>query len=353
MGFVALAGSPMYYDDFLERRIRTVEKERAENPEKEDRILIRRRSQWSAKMPDWKGPVFWFHIGDSKVFETVEKLNIYKKKIIDKAIKKGETNVKAVSDLFDKNIVEIPMPYYDDFKKNPEGSKRDLGGWPSDSITPFFENPEIIEERCNYSRVSPYDEITREFKSWFGPISHTWHAVHIDLALTGNACGIALGHNEGFNENGSPIHFIDCIVRLQGSPEEPVQIEYVRQLIYEWTKMGFMIGLVTMDGFQSADTMQLLAKKGYIAEYLSVDKDTRAYNELKTAIYEDRVDYYYHDVLIDELKKVERVRNKIDHPKNGSKDCADAVAGVVFDLVRISQWEAPDDDFEENQVITA
>lgn len=350
MGLIALAGSPMYYNDFLERRIRQVEREKAENPDKVSRVYIKRRSQWEAKMPNWKGPVFWFHIGDSKVFETVEKLQNYKRKVLQKAAEKGETNLKAVEKVFDKNIVEIPIPYLDDFKKNPEGAKRDLGGWPSDTITPFFENPEIIEERCNYNRKDPYIEETREFKPWFGPISKGWHAVHIDLAISGDACGIALGHNEGFNEEGQPIHFVDCIVRLKGSKEEPIQIESVRQLIYQWTKMGFMIGLITLDGFQSVDTMQILSKKGYICEYQSVDRDTKAYNELKTAIYEGRLDYYYHDVFIKELKRVERVKNKIDHPKDGSKDCADAVAGLVMNLVRIAEWEEPDYD-DEDQVI--
>jgi hypothetical protein len=343
MGFIALGGSPMYYDDFLERRIKEVQKDNA-STNKQQKVFVIRRSQWESKMPDWKGPVFWFHIGDSKVFETVEKLNYYRKKIAKKASEKGETNISAVLEVFDRNIVEIPIPYLDDFKKNPEGSKRDLGGWPSETISPLFDNPEIIEERCNYMRSNPViDDMTFSFRPWFGPISNSWHVVHIDLAITGNACGIALGHNEGYNEQGSPNHYIDCIVRLQGSQESPIQIEWVRQLIYTWTKMGFMIGLVTLDGFQSVDTMQHLNKRGYIAEYLSVDRDTSAYNEMKTAIYEDRLDYYYHKVFIDEVKKVERIKNKIDHPKNGSKDCSDAVAGVVKNLVRITQWEDPED----------
>lgn len=347
MGLVALAGSPMYYDDFLERRIKDIETDKENNPNL--RAIVFRRSQWESKMPNWKGPVFWFHKGDSKVFATQEKLQKYRQKIARKAEVKGETNIEAVLRSFNNNIVEIPWPYYEDFRKNPEGSKRDLGGWPTDTISPFFENPEIIEERCNYSRAVPYNEFTREFKSWFGPISKSWHAIHIDLALTGNACGFALGHNEGVNEQGSPLHFVDCIIRIQGSKEEPVQIESVRQLIYDLTKMGFMIGLVTLDGFQSADTMQLLAKKGYLAEYLSVDKDTKAYNEMKTSIYEDRLDYYYHEVYISEAKKVEKIKNKIDHPKNGSKDCSDAVAGLVKDLVRISQWDEPDYDEEDGE----
>lgn len=351
LGFVALGGSPMYYDDFLERRIREANEENAKS-DKLQKIFVVRRSQWEAKMPDWNGPKFWFHVGDSKVFETVEKLHSYRKKIAAKAARKGETNIDAVIRSFNSKIIEIPIPYLDDFKKNPEGSKRDLAGLPSETIEPFFENPDIIEERCNYERANPViNDMTFEFKSWFRPISRTWHAMHIDLAVTGDACGIALGHNEGTNEAGSPIHFIDMILRLQGSKEEPIQIEWIRELIYKLTKMGFMIGIVTLDGFQSIDTMQILTKKGYLAEYLSVDRDTKAYTELKNAIYEDRLDYYEHNIFMTELKKVEKNKNKIDHPRNGSKDCSDAVAGVVYNLTKIHLWEQPDDDDADEQVM--
>lgn len=352
MGMIVLAGSPMYPDDFLERKIKEAAKDEEQIKDKKQHSFIARRSQWQSKMPDWKGPVFWFHVADSRVFDTRERMNKYKKKIVSKAARKGETNVEAVERHFDNNIIEIPIPYYDDFKKNPEGSKRDLAGLPSETIQPFFENPDIIEERCNFSRSVPYDDITGEFKEWFGPISNSWHAVHIDLGINGDACGIALGHNEGVNETGNIDHFVDCIVRLQGTKENPIQIESVRELIYTWTKMGFMIGLITLDGFQSVDTMQLLAKKGYIAEYQSVDRDTKSYGEMKTAIYEDRLDYYNHDVFISEAKKVEKVKNKIDHPKSGSKDCSDAVAGLVANLVKISDWDPPDIDDDKDEVLS-
>ncbi len=49
--------------------------------------------------------------------------------------------------------------------------------------------------------------------------------------------------------------------------------------------------------------------------------------------------YTPHTVLWKELRKLERdpQKGKIDHPEEGSKDCADAVAGVVYVL---SQKEA-------------
>jgi hypothetical protein len=87
-----------------------------------------------------------------------------------------------------------------------------------------------------------------------------------------------------------------------------------------------------MDSFQSRDTMQMLAAKGFRVEELSVDTNIEPYNRMRMAMYEDRILAYTHDVLIKELKGLERnkKKGKVDHPKHSSKDLADALAGVVY-----------------------
>jgi hypothetical protein len=340
-GLMVLGGSPMYTTDFLERRIKEVRDDGITN------VLIRRRAHWDAKYPDYKGPVFYFHLEDSKVFK--DELALAKER--DKVAKRAGDNWKAVLDEFDKQIKEIPMMYYDDFFKNPEGSKRDLGGWPSDSVSAFIENPSIIGENINVERADPVRG-PYMFKKWFGPVNlKAWHTIHIDLGLTGDAAGIALGHPEGFTEEGGVQVFIDFLMRIQGTNEEPVQIEDIRRMIYKLSAMGFPIGLITMDGFQSADTMQILRKKGYNVEYLSVDRSMEPYEEWKTALYEHRINIYENDVYLNEAKKLEKIKNKkIDHPRGGSKDCTDAVAGVSFNCIELSRWDPPTDE-DDSEVI--
>lgn len=344
-GLIVLGGSPMYSTDFLEKRIKQHEEI---GEEKESNIMVRRRSHWDAKYPDYKGPIFYFHLEDSKVFEDEVKLN----KERDRIAKKAGKNWKDAVEAFDRQIKEIPMMYYDDFKNNPEGSKRDLGGWPSDTISSFIETPGIIEESINYKRKDPV-RAPYMFKKWFGPVSNkVWHAIHLDLALTGDTCGVAMGHPNGFTPEGGVNAFIDFIMEIKGTKENPVQIEDIRKMIYGLTRMGFMIGKVTMDGFQSADNMQILRKNGYLAEYLSVDRSLVPYEEWKSATYEGRIDVYYHDKYINEAKKLEKIKNKkIDHPRNGSKDCTDAVAGVINSCIELATWDPPEIEDEE-QVLT-
>ena len=341
-GLLVLGGSPMYTTDFLERRIKTVKDEGLKN------VIVRRRSHWDAKYPDYAGPKFYFHLEDSKVFKDEHILAEYREKVARKAGKNADTALKE----FDSQIEEIPMMYYDDFKKNPEGSKRDLGGWPSDAISSYVTNPSQITEIVNFDREDPVAG-PYTFKKWFGPMNpNVWHTIHIDLAITGDACGIAMGHPEGWTEEGGVEVFIDFMMRIEGSNEEPVQIEDIRQLIYKLTKMGFPIGLITMDGFQSVDTMQILAKKGYYTEYLSLDRNMDAYEEWKTAIYENRMDIYEHPIYEREAKQLEKIKNKkVDHPRGGSKDMTDAVGGVVFNCTKVILWDPPTGDEDGSSVI--
>jgi hypothetical protein len=58
------------------------------------------------------------------------------------------------------------------------------------------------------------------------------------------------------------------------------------------------------------------------------------YDFLKNAIYDGRVDMPIHPHLQKEMLMLERdvKTTKIDHPIGGSKDCCDALAGIVYGL---------------------
>ena len=59
-----------------------------------------------------------------------------------------------------------------------------------------------------------------------------------------------------------------------------------------------------------------------------------AYDTLKTAIYENRINYYGYEPVLEELRNVQRdnLKGKVDHPQGMSKDVADALAGIVYTL---------------------
>ena len=69
---------------------------------------------------------------------------------------------------------------------------------------------------------------------------------------------------------------------------------------------------------------------------ISLDKDRRGYDFTKAAIYDERLQMPMHKVCNEELVGLEDIHEKnkakIDHPPRGSKDCSDALAGVVLGL---------------------
>lgn len=151
-----------------------------------------------------------------------------------------------------------------------------------------------------------------------------------------------MGHADGWykdeatNETRLKIK-IDLVERIGVSPgKQEVDISEIRERIYTLKSLGFNIALVTLDQFQSKEMLQILRKKSVRAEYLSVDRTPDPYNMLKEAFYEDRLDVYYNEHLHRELVQLEEVYSgshmKIDHPRTGSKDLSDALAGCIYNI---------------------
>jgi len=81
----------------------------------------------------------------------------------------------------------------------------------------------------------------------------------------------------------------------------------------------------------SIDSIQTLKSAGFNAELFSIDRNPEAYYTLKSALLDSRLNFYFYPPLIEELQQLEELKGtKIDHPRRGSKDVADAVAGVCY-----------------------
>jgi hypothetical protein len=107
-------------------------------------------------------------------------------------------------------------------------------------------------------------------------------------------------------------------------------------------KMGLNIHWVTFDQFQSSDSQQILRQQGLITGHQSMDEvPCRPYDFLKTAMYEGRISIPLHPMLQREILMLEKntKTGRVDHPPGGSKDCADALAGVAYGLtMRRELW---------------
>lgn len=250
---------------------------------------------------------------------------------------------KMSKETFDFNagngeIWKVPMDFYSVAQSNPEKFMRDFGAKPSLVLEAFDRDAEMIE-RIADPRENPIDE-NGSLKDWFKATDSSLRYIHIDLGLKKDACGFAMGKQDGYdiidNEK-RPKVFIDMIMQIKAKPDSEIDFSDIRQIIYTLQDRGFNIAKVTYDGWQSIDSIQILKVRGINAETLSIDRDLKAYDTMKEMIHTKRFNCFNFAPLTKEYKRLELVKGKkVDHPNNGSKDVSDAVAGVCFNIAEAS-----------------
>ncbi len=268
-------------------------------------------------------------------------------------------------------IEEVPEEYRLQFERDILGSMRDFLGIPYSSVEPFIVNREAVFKcidpslKHHYSYDKDGIELIRSFqtKQWEIPLpnapnfknKHKPRYMHVDLGVRHDACGIAMCYHNGFkavervDEKGFkrrefiPEIVVDFMLRVKPPHNGEIPIAEVRKLIYWIRDQGIRIAQVTFDQFQSIDSMQILQSKGINTDYLSVDRSPDPYYTLRNALYEGTVRIYNYKPFIDELLALEEDlgRGIIDHPPDGSKDVADAVAGCVFNCFMNAKRHEP------------
>lgn len=263
-------------------------------------------------------------------------------------------------------IAEIPLEYMSDFRRDILGSIRDVAGRATMAINPYFTNTEalamamgatesvISRESCDFVTTSLQiypDKFVNPRLPRFA---------HVDLSISGDSTGIAIGHVAGFvtvtrNNTSEIMPQIVYDLTLEVKPPKAGEIEFakIRSLFYKLRELGMNLKWVSYDSFQSTDSLQILATQGFSVGVQSMDTSPKAYDTLKSALYDGRVKLPEHDRLLNEMVRLERdsKTGKIDHPANSSKDVSDAVAGVAYGLTMQreiwSMFDIPSDQIPE------
>ena len=188
----------------------------------------------------------------------------------------------------------------------------------SDVIQLSFEGEDSVIDHTNEEIFKiPHREVPRY--------------IHIDTALKHDTLGFAMTHSAGVRKikryhahTGTyvhleePIYKTDLAFGIKAQPGSEIPFFKVREFIVWLRKtLGINIALVSTDGFQSAEFRQLLKKLGFETELISLDRTKEPYFTGKQAIIEERAWFPINNVLLQELKEVEDVGKKIDHPDGG------------------------------------
>jgi hypothetical protein len=339
-GLLMLLSSRQVPDDFTETRIR--------QSIDDTKIYVMDYALWDVKPDNYSKDRFKVFVGSGgqkpNIMEPGEQIEIRE----------------------DERIVEVPVDFKRRFEEDLTSSLRDLAGVSVVTVTNFIQNRETIFKAIDKTRQHPFsaedwDPTTPGKFLWDklakkGPdgemtplhFPDAIRYIHIDPSISGDATGLAMGCVSGFRrvsredsdgkkfEEDAPTIWVDLVMRIVPPQGGEIFLGDVRSLIYQLSERGFPISKVSMDSYQSVESLQQLKLKGYQTEIISVDAHLDPYQMLKGSMYEGRVSFYDFPVLITELKNLQLdwVRKKVDHQASGSKDVADALCGLVYSLTQ-------------------
>lgn len=259
-----------------------------------------------------------------------------------------DEEVKGYKEEDQPRIVYVPEEYRSSFRQDIQGALRDVAGVATLSRHPYIVESDKIAKafgkRESILSLESHDFVETKInifpKRFKNPEIPRW--IHGDLSLTGDSTGLACGYCSGFKEivrgDGDiellPIIEIDFILEVVAPAGGEIQYAKIRELIYTLSRCGLNIQWCSFDSYQSADMAQILRQKGYSVGYISTDTSILPYQQTKIAMYDERVNLPTHALCQKEFAQVEYIPRlkKIDHPSDGSKDCSDAVASVIYGL---------------------
>lgn len=269
-------------------------------------------------------------------------------------------------------ILTVPDNYRPNFLADYDIALRDIAGisvvGAMGFITQDMITPNVTSERQNpffmdYYEIGVNDNQTLE--QFFHPevvpseLKRLSMNIHIDFAEVSDHIGISGAVRDGDKVVFDPItekkivlpYFRQIFQVAIGAPRGGrMSFQKVINFIIWLKKIGFNIGIVSADQFQSSYVRENLAQQGFVCEKVSVDKED-PYIGLRNLLQDQRVELIKCDLQEVELIHLQRANGKVDHqPQNNSsteppklengycskgigKDCADALCGCMATLV--------------------
>jgi len=292
--------------------------------------------------------------------------------------------------------------FEDDYEKDPARARAMYEAKPSRAVNPYFSNELTVRQAFRDTAQAPLGisyitEISGrswrpvyEFAPGLLPIVGAQYAMHCDLAISGDRAGIALAHVKhwedrpvtGQDEEGGDVELtesrpavkVDFLAAYtadkRAEPPMEIQVRWARLLCLELIRRGFNIRVFTADGFESADSRQIMeTQHGIETHVVSTDRASMIktdgisqgevlWRNIRDLAAEARLEIpgpltlldapkdtpqTFYDIALGELLALSRMPNgKIDHPPGGGKDCADALAGAVAGAIYLGGQEDED-----------
>ena len=345
-GRLIMISSKKSIHDFTERRLREAMKD------EDNSVFCRDYATWDVRPGAFQGQKWWRAAVSQKI-----------------------GRVRVLEDHEQPEDHEIwfrfPDEYHKEFLNDPAGAARDIAGIALESFRPFFSNREAINDMQRPERAHPFHiyewDTSREINPiWQNLVMNNVHGdpvprccpnahrhCHMDLSKNKDATGFCIGHVAGETEvsrldptthervkSEAPLIHIDLCLRIMPPHAGEIEHELVRGLIYALRAGGLPLRSVSADRWMGLPNLQLISKHGFKTEEISTQRNLDPYLAAQGAMYERRIETPVYPFLAKELRELElnEQGTKVDHPKTGSKDLADAFAATVYYLSK--NWQS-------------
>jgi len=262
-------------------------------------------------------------------------------------------------------VIDVPLELRKSFDEDLDQALRDMAGVATFNVSPLIRDRASVHEAVSENMRHPFsrteiicdiDDDSLIEESFIAKrvvrVVGSKHVprlnpkcprfIHVDIGLTDDALGIAMGHVAGsvkveridaeglVSTVSNPFIIIDLMLRVRAPNGGEVDLSKVRAFILFLNRI-FSIAKVTYDQFQSSDSIQILKKHHIDAGHQSVDRKEDAYLSLRSAHFDRRISMYEYKPYIDEVLDLKRIinlkgKNKVDHPQKstqGGKGCFD------------------------------
>lgn len=341
-GYIFLISSKNTEQDFLDTYIQSLKGSKS--------IIVIDKPVWEVKPANtYSGKRFKVAVGD----KTKESFII------------GDTD--NIEDLIEKGyyIIEPPIEYKTAFEQDINDALKDVAGISAVSTSKLIPYAGRIDLCFDSNKKSPFfvEQIELgldshdDIKDYLDDLRilrkdlEKPRFAHVDIGLKGDRLGLCVVHRsrsvvvEKFTATGAidkvseDVYAVDLYITIKAIPGSEIPLFKVREfLMWLSSSIGYNFKKLTFDGFQSADSIQLMKIAGWDAGLLSVDRTDIPYLSLRACILDQRLESYYNSIVIEELRDLEydRKAKKVDHPITkadntpGSKDTADSLCGAIF-----------------------
>jgi len=273
-----------------------------------------------------------------------------------------------------RRIIKVPGAFKQFFEENLIRSLRDIAGVSCAGEFSWLPGAELLTDAESDILVHPFNKsivslstgdatplsfyfnrerTCRQRESMWEPKLNPYavRAIHTDLSKNKCATGMAMSHVSGYKtvmqrssgalaleETRLPIVTLDFALRI-APPASPSRIDYDKILaFYAFLRnLGYNIGLITYDGYQSEHSIQILQKAGWQAKNLSCDrKPCLPYQAFRSTLLTGRFRTYRYKPLVDEAVALqEDADGRVFRLEDELKDVADAVAGSIYNSIQL------------------